>query len=314
MKPKRDIYQEVTDKIVASLEAGTVPWRQPWKNVGGELPRNIRTGKKYRGVNVFLLAITAMLEGYGDPRWGTYKAIGEKGGQVRKGEKGTRIIFWKKIEPKDGAPEDERPYMILRDYVVFNAAQCDGIEALPHEPLPEHERNERCEEIINGYVSPNVRKIRKGEFKAGPRPIREAGNSAFYQPKKDSITLPPLGQFEDADAFYSTAFHELVHSTGHESRLARIEPATFGTDPYAKEELVAELGAAMLNAVTGIETRDDESASYIDHWLGRLKGDPKLVVQAAAQAQKAADMIVGETFEDEKKEAGSAKADLALSA
>ncbi len=313
---KRDIYQEVTDRIIASLEAGTVPWQKPWRNIGGELPRNVRTGTKYRGINVFLLAIQSLIEGYTDPRWGTYKAITEQGGQVRKGETGTRIILWKRVEKKTlNENGDKDSYSFLTSYVVFNVEQADGIEPLEREPLPEHERLAAADAILDGYVSPELRKIGK-EFVAGPR-RREGGNSAHWEPEADRIVTPLLGQFEDADAYYGTAFHELVHSTGHESRLARFESAVFDSDPYAKEELVAELGAAMLSAVVGIDSRESASAAYIEHWLGRLKADPKLVIQSAAKAQKAADLVLGTTFdaepENSTKEAGSAtKADLAL--
>lgn len=300
---RRDLYQEVTDRIVASLDAGVVPWRKPWRTLGGQLPTNVRNGRPYRGINIFLLAVESLVHGYTDPRWGTYKAIGESGGQVRKGEKGTTVVFWKKVDPskaKLAADPDAKPYFMLRHYVVFNVEQADGIEPLPlDEPLTEHERNDRCEAIIGGYVAPNTRKIRKDHFPVGPQPIREHGDRAYYRPSKDEIVLPPLGQFDDADSYYSTAFHELVHSTGVENRLSRDMGGFFGSDPYSREELVAELGAAMLNATAGIETREDANASYIEHWLSVLKGDRQLIVSAAAAAQKAADLVLGTTFDDD---------------
>lgn len=297
-KQQRDIYQETTDRIIASLEAGTIPWQKPWHNIGGELPYSLSTGKPYRGVNVFLLAIESMTAGYTDPRWGTYKAITEAGGQVRKGEKGTRIILWKpvkKTEEVDGN-EERRDYLLLRDYVVFNAEQADGLPELPKPELREHSTVDLCEEIIKGYCD-STRKFGK-TIKAGPS-FNVGGDRAFYSPITDAVRIPVLGQFDSADDYYATAFHELVHSTGHKDRTARTEWATFGSDPYAKEELVAEMGAAMLGGIAGLNPDLDENqAAYIANWLGKLKDDRKLVVQAAAQAQKAADIILGTTFEE----------------
>jgi antirestriction protein ArdC len=292
-KEKRDIYQEVTDRIVESLDKGIIPWKKPWKNINGELPYSLSTGKPYRGINVFLLA----MQSYGDPRWGTYKATTEAGGQVRKGEKGTRIILWKPVKKKGETEEEKRDYLLLRDYVVFNAEQCDGLPELPKaEELPEHERDEVAEEIIKGYLD-DVKMIRKQPVH-GPK-VTYGGDRACYSILNDSVRIPQSGQFEKIDEFYGTVFHELVHSTGNERRLARIEPALFGTDPYAKEELVAEIGASMLSGIAGLESAGGEnSVAYIANWRKQLSDDPKLIIQAAAQAQKAADMILGTTFEE----------------
>src|SRR5215475_10112420 len=324
MKAKRDYYQEVTDRIIESLENGTVPWRQPWRNFGGGLSRNLKSGKAYRGINIFLLGIEAMLSGYSDPRWGTYKQIGEKGGQVRKGEKGTQIVFWKRIDPKDGEVDEngnqKKPFMLLRVYTVFNVEQADGIEPLPIEDAEytgDEDRLDSAEALIDGYCSPNVRKIGKGDFVAGPARFNEGGDTAAYIPSLDRLLMPNIGQFDSADDYYGTAFHELVHSTGSDRRLKRGVSNGFGSEPYAKEELVAELGSAMLAAMTGVGSRTETNAAYIENWLQVLRGDRKFVVQAAAAAQKAADLILGTTFEDEpetaQEDAGSAaKADLAL--
>lgn len=281
---KHDVYQEVTDRIIDALEAGTVPWRKPWSAAEHGGPYSIRGGKPYRGVNVFLLELAAMDAGYSDPRWGTYKAITEAGGQVRKGERGTRIILWKPVQKKEDGGEDARgSYLLLRQYTVFNAEQADGLAPLD---APEHEPHERAEAIMAGY-------------EGGP-PIFYGGAEALYMPARDLVRLPVPEAFDTPDDFYATAFHELIHSTGHEKRLNRLEPALFGTDPYAREELVAEMGAAMLTGLAGLERKPEElSAAYIAGWLARLKDDRKLVVQAAAQAQKAADLIVGKTFDAE---------------
>lgn len=318
---KNDVYQAVTDRILEALAKGTVPWRKPWTGTD-EVPTSLSSGRPYRGVNVLLLG----LAGYGDPRWGTFKACkdaavkaareqgrtivekqGRKGtyfvevvdgvetlfaGGVRKGEKGTQIILWKpaRKDVKNGETGETESfgYMLLRQYTVFNAEQCNDIPALEVEELSEHEVNERAEAVWDGY------KYRPG--------LGHGGNRAFYTPSRDAVTMPNPEQFVGSDEYYQTLFHELIHSTGHESRLNRLEPATFGSDPYAKEELVAELGASMLAGLCGMSTAaGDQSAAYIASWSKRFQQDPKLIVQAAAQAQKAADRILGTTFENEEQ-------------
>lgn len=288
---KRDIYEQTTDRIIASLEAGVVPWHKPWVDVGGQA-RNLNSNRVYRGINPFLLALTSLAEGYTDPRWATFKGMKKKGGSIRKGEKGTRVIFWKllEIKPKDDADEEEtRKIPILRDYVVFNVEQAeweDGIPALPEENLNEDlEHDVAAEAIVEGYLL------------HGPE-LTIGGDSAYYSPHFDRVGLPELKQFESSEAYYAAAFHELTHSTGHESRLDRGLKGDFGDEPYAKEELVAEFGAAMLSGVAGLDVEKTQDAAYIANWLKALKDDHKLVVVAAAQAQKASDLILGTTFDD----------------
>jgi antirestriction protein ArdC len=282
---KTDVYQEVTDRIVAQLEAGVIPWQKPWNSASG-LPVSLSTGKPYRGVNVLLLGLAP----YADPRWGTYRAILNAGGQVRKGQKGTQIILWKPVarETKNEAGEaEESRYMLLRQYTVFNAEQADGLPELPTIGTREHTADEECEAIVKGY-------------KMGPA-IHHGGDRACYSPSADNVRMPAPEDFDTSADYYQTLFHELIHSTGHESRLDRLEPALFGTDPYAKEELVAELGASMLAGLAGLETAAGEnSAAYVGAWIQRLKDDRKLIITAAAQAQKGADHILGTTFDDKE--------------
>ncbi len=275
---RTDVYETVTERIVAAIETGVVPWRRPW--VGGG-PISLRSGRPYRGVNIFLLGMTE----YGDPRWGTYKAIKEAGGQVRQGERSTSVILWKPVAKKETAEGAGDRYMLLRQYAVFNAEQADGLPE--YQTAFEHEPIERAQMIVDGY-------------EAGPG-ILYGGGEASYEPPKDLVRCPELGQFLKVEGFYSTLYHELIHSTGHEKRLARIEPALFGTDPYAREELVAEMGAAMLCGLAGIDNQD-QSAAYVSGWLKPLQNDRKFVVQAAAQAQKAVDLILGTTFEEQPSE------------
>lgn len=296
----RDIYKAVSDRIIAALEAGDVaPWQRPWKLSGG-FPVNIKNGRHYRGVNVLLL----MLEGYDDPRWGTYKAIQGAGGQVRKGEHHTQIVFWKRVERKNPKEGEDRAYRMLRTYQVFNAKQVDGLPDLPVEVEREFTPIQEAERIVNGYVWTSGSKINGGlavdRINQGLGPMVKIGyDRAAYSLREDSIEMPRPQQFVSDEAYYTTLFHELVHSTGAEKRLKRIETALFGSDPYAREELVAEIGASFLGGIAGFESAvGDESAAYVSGWLEKIKQDPKLVVQAAAQAQKAADLILGTTFEE----------------
>jgi len=284
---KQDVYQSITDRIVTAIEEGkTAPWQKPWRSSGG-MPISLSTGRPYRGINVLLLA----LSGYDDPRWGTYKAIGDVGGQVRKGEKATQVVLWKTV-PRNPGPGDEDPgsYWFMRFFNVFNARQADGLPELEREEERAFTPIQLAEEIVREYV------FEPGSANPGP-PVMYGYDRAAYSPSLDHVVMPEPQQFVSDESFYTTLFHELVHSTGHEKRLARIEPALFGTDPYAKEELVAEIGASFLAGMAGFEDAGgDQSAAYVAGWLRPLSGDPKFVVQAAAQAQKAADAILQDSF------------------
>jgi antirestriction protein ArdC len=302
-KPRRDPFAEVTDRIVALMEAGTNPWRKPWTADGAGLPRSIGTGKGYRGINPFLLLITSMEKGYTSPWWGTYKAITEKGGQVRKGEKGTQVVFWSTFASKDpkevDAKGNPKQLFFLRSYTVFNAEQADDLPARFFPKAAERtefEVIEQCQAVVDGYLA------RTGIA------VTHGGNRAAYSPGLDTIVLPDREAFTRNAEYYGTAFHELAHSTGHESRLNRPELNTFahfGDNPYSKEELVAEQGAAMVAGITGIgPLLIDNSAAYLASWAKALRGDSKLVVRAASAAQKAADLILGpDHFESDEESA-----------
>ncbi len=296
-KQKRDIYQDVTDRIITALEEGVVPWRKPWRNVGG--PRNLNSGRAYRGINPFILELESLAQGYTDPRWATFNGMKKAGGAIRKGEHGTRVILWRRITVEDKEnPGEKKPLLLLRDYVVFNVEQADFEKPLPALSEPEqHSPHHEAEAIARDFIEGG-----------GPR-YREAGDRAFYSPTEDAVTVPKLGQFNSAEAFHSTVFHELVHATGHESRLNRLDLSTFGTEPYAKEELVAEFGAAMLCGMAGldVEPTTEASAGYIHHWLQSLRDDKKLAISAAGQAQRAADLIYGTTFEEDPTKGGSSR-------
>ena len=290
------IYEMVTNKVIAALEAGTVPWHKGWITTGNDMPRSMASGKLYRGINVFLLG----LEGQASPWWGTYEQIAKLGGQVRKGEKGTVVVFWKQIIVKDkDFPNDrkkDKRIPLLRYFRVFNASQADG---LPEKYQPqvvtgnEHDPIAVAEKIVAEYLE------------SGPKLVNSDTNRAFYRPSEDLINIPPLNNFGKPEEYYSTLYHEIGHSTGHSSRLNRegiIEGHYFGSELYSKEELVAEMTAAMLSAVAGIDqTVTNNSAAYIASWLKKLRGDPKLVVAAAAQAQRAADLARSISFDVEEE-------------
>ncbi len=291
MSATQKSYQEVTDRIVALLEQGTVPWHKPWSVPGGE-PQNLSSRKPYRGVNPFLLN----LEPFASPFWVTYRQAQKLGGHVRRGQNGSPIWFWKlwrkqKDDPKRRPGEvssKDRTIPILRRYTVFNVEQCDGlgdhVPEIPGDVRTQWERIEAADAIVEGM--PKAPRIEHGR------------RSAFYRPVDDLVGMPDPDRFENGEAYYSTKFHELIHSTGHASRLER-KGATvatrFGSPTYSREELVAEMGAAFLSGRAGIEHATIEaSASYLGHWIQKLKGDQKLAVQAAGAAQKAADFVLGE--------------------
>ena len=284
-----DIYQAVTDRILELLDQGTVPWRQPFKNgSGGGLPKNLISDKAYRGINVFLLAVTAWAEGYDSPYWLTFKQAKERDAHVRKGEKGSLVIFWKQHATTDKKTGEPVNVPVMRHYKVFNAEQCEGLE-LPAPPEPETDEAP-FEPIIEAMAIVN-------DYEDGPR-IEHGGGKAFYKPSDDLVRMPEPDRFVDSESYYATLFHELVHSTGHSKRLDRgidTKIAAFGSPDYSKEELVAEMGAAFLAAASGISPPTiEQSAAYIESWKKKLKGDKKLVIQAAGAGQKSADWIMGE--------------------
>jgi antirestriction protein ArdC len=291
------IYQTVTDRIISSLKAGVIPWEKPWTSprfAGGPFPRNFYTGKPYRGVNVLLL----WSSDYSSPFWLTFKQAQELKGSVRKGQHGTPIVFYKQL-PEDqrrqaanDGDEDTRAPFVLCHYTVFNVEQCDGLtlpEVSQPMPAPEVDEDELCESIVTGWEN------RPSLYLTSPTEYR-----AYYRPSTDSVHMPARSRFVDTAHYYSTLFHELIHSTGHESRLNRTFSDRFGDELYSKEELVAEMGAAFLSAIAGIanEQTDRNTTAYIQNWISKLQEDNRLIVHAAANAQKAVDSILGNTFED----------------
>lgn len=280
-----DIYNIVTDRIIELLEQGTIPWSKCWSSPEGGLPRNFISKKPYRGINSFLLAFAP----YESPYWISFKQAKDLGGSVKKGEKSTLVVFWKIVKKTEDGIEKSIP--LLRYYRVFNLDQCD----IPEGKIPEtqqvqefeHNPLDQCEGVIQGMQS---------------RPeIKHEGSQAYYKPSTDEVTMPPRERFQDAESYYATLFHELAHSTGHSSRLNREgikSVASFGSADYSREELIAEMTSSFLCGVCEIENSTiQNSAAYLQGWIKKLKGDSKLIVQAAGKAQRASDYILGTEFD-----------------
>jgi antirestriction protein ArdC len=288
-----DLYQTVTDQIVSMLESGVVPWRSPILGRGkAGHPKNLNSGKRYRGVNVFLLAFTAFAKGYGSSYWLTFNQAKERGGNVRKGEKSSMVVFWKQYDTKDRQTGEPVRIPVLRYYNVFNAEQMEGIEApdgVKFTPL-DFKPIESAEQIAAGY-------------RGSPTVSHDGGQQAYYRPLNDTVHMPEKTRFATVEAYYSTLFHELSHSTGHSTRLDRkidTDPKPFGSPDYGKEELVAEMSAAFLCGHAGIHpTVIGNQAAYLAGWRKQIKSDKKLVIAAAGQAQRSADWIRGERGETE---------------
>lgn len=286
-------YDIVTEKIIEMLEAGTAPWHKPWNAEMG-MPRSLSTGKRYRGINIWLLGSSM----YTSPWWGTYRQITERDSQVRRGERGTLVVFWKKTKRRvtdDSGEESDRAGFILRYYKVFNAEQCEPsliVPEIPGSEVYEHEPIEAAQEVADGYFAAS-----------GAPGFRVGGGRASYSPGADVVSMPQREAFHSGEEYYSTHFHEMTHSTGHSARLARpdlLASHSFGDENYSREELVAEMGAAMLSGFTGIDQVTlPSSAAYLAHWVKVLRGDTRLVVTAAAQAQRAADWIAGIRYEED---------------
>jgi antirestriction protein ArdC len=287
---KKDVYEVITARIMELLDKGIVPWHRPWRGGRAGKPKNLASGKDYRGVNTFLLHCASLATGYDSPYWLTFNQAKERGGTVRKGEHGMPVVFWNwlerdKIDSQTGqTTTEEIPF--LRYYTVFNVEQCDGIDypksdtqntPLDFQPITE------CEAVVEGFTDK-------------PTIEHDGHGRAFYRPSTDTVHLPDKSRFGSEHTYYATLFHELTHSTGHESRLGRCtdqKQAAFGSTDYGKEELVAEMGAAFLCGDCGIDGQTiANSAAYVDGWRRAIRQDKKLVIHAAAQAQKAADYIL----------------------
>lgn len=285
------VAQIVADQIIKKIETEKLaPWQKSWVSKEVGLPRNGVTNKTYKGWNLFVLVFMS-----DNPYWFTYKQAKELGGNVKTGEKSTPIIYWNWIEKGTGEfdennKEKTKKVPFLRYYNVFNATQCEGLPEKFYpkaEALKNHDAIKEAQAIVDAM--PN-------------RPALKEGQNAFYTPSMDSVTMPPLGSFHKAEDFYSVMFHELAHSTGHETRLNRKGVTNldhFGSHQYGQEELVSEMASAFLCYQSGIINRTiDTSASYLQGWIARIKEDPTMLIYAGQQAFKAANYILGEKEEE----------------
>lgn len=287
---KFDVYTEITNQIIAAIEKGADTFQMPWHRTGTDTmsPVNIDTGNAYRGINIVSLWAAAHVRDFSNGTWGTYRQWQNAGCQVRKGEKSAVVIFYKELErddEDDAGNGEPRKRLMARASRVFNADQVDGYTPQSSEP----DINQVTPiEAADSFITATKANIRHG------------GSRAYYQPAQDAIQMPPREIFHGSatstptEAYYSTLLHELTHWSGHKSRCDRFASGTFKKDEYAREELVAELGAAFLCSQLGVtlEPRADHAA-YIDHWLKILKADSKAIFQASSLATKAVDFLKG---------------------
>lgn len=288
-EPRSSLYDEVTRRIVGELEAGRFPWVQPWdgKAAGGVapcLPRNAVTGRSYAGVNILILWCEVIARAFPSQSWLTFRQALDAGGHVRKGEKGTTVVYADRFTPEAEQAraaetgKDAKAIPFLKRFTVFNVAQCEGLRAdLVGDPahLPEREMVPVAEDLITASGA---------DFRIG-------GPRAFYVPSEDFIQVPPQPAFFEQINYYRTALHELTHWTGHASRLARDFSGAFGTQKYAREELCAEMGSAFLCAALGI-VPTVRHADYLAGWLDVLRADNRAIFRAASAASKAADYLL----------------------
>ena len=284
-----DIAQLITDRMIAELEKGAAPWVKPWRKIkqspGAGMPFNPASDTLYRGINHIWLG----MQPFAMPLYVTFKQAQALGGTVKAGEKGTPVVYWnihKKETTGDNGESVTSAYAFIKHYYVFNVEQCEDltIPALPEAPTPEFDQSPAVMALVDRL-----------SLSGG---LTHAGDSAYYRPSADAIVMPPMAAFNGAAQYHATLLHESVHATGHKGRLNRLTPARFGSEDYAYEELVAELGAAMLCCKLGIDG-DLRHAGYLESWLKALRNDKKFILSASAKAQAAMDYLTtSEQVED----------------
>jgi len=294
---RQSLYVAVTDKIARELEAGRVPWVQPWGRVNAALglPQNGSTGRRYSGINILILWGAVIEAGFAQQAWVTFRQALALGGAVRKGERGTTVVFADRFVPKSadggapikGAPlpstaqdgqERDRSVPFLKRFTLFNIEQCDGLPAELYAEAPP---------VPEGLILPDADTL----IRATGAKFRISGDRAFYDPGNDTVVVPPPQAFFEPINWHRTAFHELAHWTGHGSRLAREQSGANGSKAYAREELVAEMGAAFVCASLSI-TPTVRHADYLGEWLATLREDSRAIFRAASAASKAADYLL----------------------
>ncbi len=300
--PRIDVYTRVTETIIAQLEQGIRPWMKPWQagHKAGHVSKPLRSnGQPYNGINILMLWGAAIQGGYEAPIWITFKQATELGGQVRKGEKGSLVVYANTIhkeELNDAGESIEKTIPYMKGYTVFNVEQVDG--------LPDHLYAKNQPEIAN--TAERLEAVESFVTNTGLT-LKHGGSSAFFSPTGDYIQMPQYENFINRESYYAVLTHELTHWTGHESRLNRDFKNRFGSAAYATEELIAEMGSAFLCSDLGItaEIREDHAA-YMQNWLSVLKADKRAIFTAAAQAQRATDYLHSLQKQELQKQAGAA--------
>lgn len=278
------VFAIVTERLIAQIEAGTCPWRKPWK--GGSCPQNLLTGRAYSGFNRLATS------GFERPYFATFKQLSSEGLMLRKGARSVPIVWWMRHEKEKDGKKDS--WLSPRFYKVFNVDDLEASSRL--DDLMAKRRTEN-----DNLPRPDADSVVR---KTGAN-ISYGNGAAYYIPSKDRIEMPALGQFDAPNSFYGTLFHELGHWTGHETRLKRegiTTPHAFGSENYSKEELVAELTSAFVCESLGINGNLESSAAYLDNWLRKLKEEPKMLLTSATAAQKAANLILGDAAKQEGAE------------
>lgn len=282
----RNLQKEITDKILAAMQSGDIPWIKPWSGIGSDnMPRNAISRRAYSGANVFLLWMRACEGGYNSGRWLTYKQAQEAGGNVRKGEKSTTIVYTSTFE-KENEKGEKSFVPFLKAFPVFALEQCEGLDSLIEKPVAVNpsQRDADCDSFLSATLAD----------------IRHGGGRAYYNHGGDFINLPPFETFNGSNGYYATALHELVHWSGHESRCNRQFGKRFGDNAYAAEELVAELGAAFMCAEFGYDAVT-QHAAYIQNWIKLLTDDSRAFITAASKASAAVEYLRGLAIADEIK-------------
>lgn len=286
---RKEIEQRITDMVTAQLRDGVAPWRKPW-NGAGYVPTSLQTGKPYRGVNAFMLALLGAE--YERSLWVTYNQAKHLGGHVIRGQKGLPVIFYSMINKRDKETGEETRVPLMRLSNVFNVSQCcSGCDTCDGVRIPAKYWTKREPVAVLDGVTALL-----DAYKSKPEIYHRQGDEAFYRPSTDSITLPMRDQFASAEDYAYTLAHELTHSTSHESRLNRKAEsgfAPFGSANYAEEELVADIGAQMVLSTLGVSVDMPNSASYLAGWLKALENDPAMIIKASSKAQRAADYMLG---------------------
>ncbi|WP_375207687.1 ArdC family protein [Hyphococcus sp.] len=287
---RRDVAQEITDRIIAAIEAGAPPWKRPWKSAFGSLRPLRNNGAPYKGVNILILWDRAGEKGFENPRWMTFRQAMALGGHVKKGERGVSVVYYgsttKEVEDGGGGEgsEAERTFRFLKSYPVFNVEQVAD--------LPAHFYDHKGKDVVR-TPPPSQR---KAFFDGVGAEIRHGGDCAFYHRGEDFIRMPPYGAFDNPERYFATLAHEVTHWTGAPGRLDRKKGRRYGDEDYAYEELVAEIGSAMIGAEIGLPPDHiEDHAAYVNAWLTSLRNDKRYILKAAAEAQKACDFVMAKT-------------------